>query len=61
MFDKDWEFADIVWPALGRMLLSVCPSQATWAMGKRVLEFQDDTVMPDELRVVGTWVAPGRG
>jgi hypothetical protein len=57
MFNQDWEFADIVWPALGRMLLSFTES-GYLGYRETVLEFPDHEVIPDELRAVGTWVAP---
>jgi hypothetical protein len=57
MFNQDWEFADIVWPALSRMLLSFTES-GYLGYRETVLEFPDHEVIPDELRAVGTWVAP---
>lgn len=56
MFNQDWEFADIVWPALTRMLLSFTES-GYLGYRETVLEFQDDEVIPESLRVISTWVA----
>ncbi|MBD1876686.1 hypothetical protein H6F75_24670 [Nodosilinea sp. FACHB-131] len=55
-FNHDWEFADIVWPALGRMLLTFTES-GYLGYRETVLEFTDDATIPDVLRPVGTWIA----
>jgi len=55
-FNHDWEFADVVWPALGRMLLTFAEA-GYLGYRETVLEFTDDVVIPDTLRPVGTWVA----
>jgi len=53
-YDQDWEFADLVWPALTRMLESFMasgylPYRAT------NLEFDLDQPIPEVLRPVSTW------
>lgn len=55
-FNHDWEFADVVWPALGRMLMSFTES-GYLGYRETVLEFTDDVAIPEALRPVGTWVA----
>ncbi|MGB5974264.1 MAG: hypothetical protein WBG38_13155 [Nodosilinea sp.] len=55
-FNRDWEFADVVWPALGRMLMSFTES-GYLGYRETVLEFSDDATIPDALRPVGTWIA----
>lgn len=57
MFDKDWEFADEVWTALGRMLLSFSES-GYLGYRETLLEFPDEQVIPDALKVVSTWIGP---
>ncbi len=46
----------MVWPALGRMLMSFTES-GYLGYRETVLEFTDDVAIPDALRPVGTWVA----
>lgn len=53
--DRDWEFDREVWIALSRMLLSF--SQSGY-LGDRetILEFSQDTPIPEMLRSVSTWL-----
>jgi len=52
-FNGDWEFCSEIWIALGRMLLFFYNSGY---LGDRetMLEFEDDVLIPDELRAVST-------
>ena len=53
--NKDWEFDAEVWIALTRMLLSFAQSGY---LGDRetLLEFDQDTPIPEVLRSVSTWL-----
>ena len=53
--NKDWEYDPVVWVALSRMLLAFAESGY---LGDRetMLEFSEDTIIPDELRSVSTWL-----
>lgn len=53
--DRDWEFDREIWIALSRMLLSF--SQSGY-LGDRetILEFSQDTPIPEVLRSVSTWL-----
>lgn len=53
-FDKEWEFADIVWPALCRMLQSFGESGYLY-YSETCLEFPPDADLPSELQSVSTW------
>lgn len=55
-FNHDWEFADVVWPALGRMLVSFVES-GYLGYRETVLEFTDDVEIPEALRPASTWIA----
>jgi hypothetical protein len=57
LFNQDWEFADQVWPALARMATSFAES-GYLGYRETVLEFEDDAIIPEALRPVGTWVGP---
>jgi hypothetical protein len=52
---KDWEYDSEVWVALTRMLLAFT---ASGYLGDRetVLEFSEDTPIPETLRSVSTWL-----
>ena len=51
--DQDWEYDRDVWVALSRMLLAFAESGY---LGDRetILEFDDNTLIPDELRSIAT-------
>lgn len=53
-FNKDWEFADVVWPALGRMLMAFTES-GYLGYRETILEFNPADTIPEDLRPVGTW------
>jgi hypothetical protein len=55
-FNHDWEFADLVWPALGRMILTFMES-GYLGYRETILEFTDDATVPEALRPVSTWIA----
>jgi hypothetical protein len=57
LFNQEWEFADIVWPALARMLLSF---QESGYLGYRetILEFPDTEEIPSPLKPASTWYDP---
>jgi hypothetical protein len=52
---KEWEYDAEVWVALARMLLAFA---ASGYLGDRetILEFSEDTPIPDVLRSVSTWL-----
>ena len=52
---RDWEYDRDVWVALSRMLLSFAESGY---LGDRetILEFDETTQIPDELRSISTWL-----
>jgi hypothetical protein len=52
---KDWEFDPEVWIALRRMLLSFSQS-GYLGLRETLLEFSPDTVIPEALRSVSTWL-----
>ncbi len=56
LFNQDWEFAEEVWPALGRMLTSFAES-GYLGYRETVLEFEADATIPVQLRPVGTWAS----
>lgn len=53
--NKDWEYDQVVWVALSRMLLAFMESGY---LGDRetILEFTHNTAIPPELRSVSTWL-----
>ncbi len=53
--NKDWEYDQVVWVALSRMLLAFMESGY---LGDRetILEFTHNTTIPPELRSVSTWL-----
>jgi hypothetical protein len=55
-FSQDWEFADEVWPALGRMVLTFMES-GYLGYRETVLEFVDGDEVPEALRSVSTWIS----
>lgn len=54
-FNKDWEFADEVWPALCRMLGSFAEAGYLYTRETQ-LEFALDDEVPPVLKPVATWV-----
>lgn len=54
MYGKDWEFADIVWPALVRML-SAFANSGYLGYRETGLEFDYNQPIPEVLRPVSTW------
>ena len=52
---QDWEYDSVVWVALSRMLLAFAESGY---LGDRetILEFSEDTPIPEALRSVSTWL-----
>ncbi|MEL4895189.1 hypothetical protein [Crocosphaera sp. Alani8] len=52
---KDWEFDEVVWVALSRMLLSFAES-GYLGDSETMLEFDVDTPIPSVLRSVSTWL-----
>lgn len=52
---QDWEYDSVVWVALSRMLLAFAQSGY---LGDRetILEFAEDTLIPEVLRSVSTWL-----
>ena len=56
-FNQEWEFADIVWPALGRMLLSFSES-GYLGYRETILELPLTEVIPPPLQPASTWYDP---
>ncbi len=52
---QDWDYDAVVWVALARMLLAFAESGY---LGDRetILEFSEDTPIPEVLRSVSTWL-----
>jgi len=50
----DWEFDSEVWVALARMLLFFTQS-GYLGLSETILEFPNETVIPDVFRSVSTW------
>lgn len=55
---RDWEFDEVVWVALGRLLLFFLNSGYLMT-SETLLEFPCNEVIPLSLRSVATWQAPG--
>jgi hypothetical protein len=51
----DWEYDEEVWIALSRMLLSFSQS-GYLGLSETLLEFSQDTQIPEQLRSVSTWL-----
>lgn len=51
----DWEYDEEVWIALARMLSSFSES-GYLGYSETLLEFSDDTQIPEQLRVVSTYI-----
>lgn len=51
----DWEYEEEVWVALGRMLMFFTNS-GYLAYRDTILEFPDDTIIPEVLRSVSTYL-----
>jgi hypothetical protein len=56
LFNQDWEFAEEVWPALSRMLMSFAES-GYLGYSETVLEFAADERIPTVLKPVSTWIS----
>ena len=52
---RDWEYDRDVWVALSRMLLSFAESGYLGDL-ETILEFDETTPIPDELRSISTWL-----
>ena len=55
--DQDWEFDQLVWLALARMLTFFLDSGYLYT-SETLLEFPPDSQIPDELKAVATWQSP---